>query len=148
MSYLHESDQQCSRSFCSAFFASDEDFCRLSGDSYIEYNGADPYDCRLSISTGAISCTQYCGGYQKSRRANWPHRRGCRRRPRFYRVCRIWLWMVEFSSCHKNAATTEDGKEDVTGGDALEDSQAEGDATIPVESTKTSGDVKQANLQI
>jgi hypothetical protein len=61
---------------------------------------------------------------------------------RCYQCCQLW------PCCNTNDATTEDVKEDVTGGDDLEDSQAEGDAAIPVESTKTSGDVKQATLQI
>jgi hypothetical protein len=153
MSYEYTTDQQCSRSFCSAYWASNGGICESTGSlpNAIAYGITDPNDCGLEIAvTGSVRCSQECSGFSDESSggeigtivgvvvavlaiiAFVAYRRG---------------WWTSFS-CNKNDTSAEDEKEDVTVVDDLEDSQAEGDAASPVESTKTSGDVKQANLQI
>jgi hypothetical protein len=152
MSYEYTTDQQCSRSFCSAYWASNGDICETGSlPNAIAYVITDPNDCGLEIAVnGSLRCSQECSGFSDETS-------GGKIGPivgvvvavltviAFVAYRRGW-W--SFSCFNKNDATTEDEKEDVTIGDDLEDSQAEGDAAVPVESSKTSGDGKQANLQI
>ncbi len=148
MSFEYTTDVQCSRSFCSDYWASNETICEQSVGSVfnkVTWTVSDQNDCGFEIRGGSIFCSQKCDDSSSGESpavivgivvavlaaiALVAYRRG-------------W-WTF---SCNKNDATTEDEKGDITGGD-LEDSQTEGDAAIPVETSKTSGDVKQANLQI
>jgi hypothetical protein len=151
--FEYTKDQQCSRSFCSAYAAS-KDICTSTNDPFdrnkFTYDPFDRNDCGFNIKSGSIICTQECGGFSDQSSGQ--------QIGTVVGVVLAVLAVIVFvayrrgwwsPTCSKNDTTAKDEKEDVTGDGDLEDSQAAGDAAILVESSKTSGDVKQAkNLQM
>jgi hypothetical protein len=137
MSYEYTTDQQCSRSFCSAYWASNGDICESIGSlpNAIAYVITDPNDCGLEIAvTGSLRCSQECGGFSDQSSGEQTGTIvgvvvAVLAVIALVAYCRGW-W-TSFS-CNKNDTSTEDEKEDVTVIDDLEDSQAEGDVAIPV----------------